>query len=378
VADDTGDVVPPGADGGARLRALRLVSQGLAGPRARTPIDVVDRLLAVQAQDERGFRLAVRSRTTGATAADVDRALAGRQLLVTWLNRGTLHLVRPDDYRWVHPLVAPRVLPGVVRRLGQLGAGPRDIERRVDTVLGALGDEGPLDRHALRDRLDAAGVPTAGQTLVHLLAVASLHGHVVRGPVVDGRHAFVLVDDWLGTAPAPLDRDEALGRLARRYLAGHAPATPRDLATWAGITLGDARTGFAAAGDDVVATPEGTVPADGRPDPPADALPRLLGPFDPVLHGWQDRAPFVGRHRSVVTTNGIFRACCLVDGRVVGTWTLPSGRVTIDLLESVAAPARAALAEDADDVLRFLGRRPAPVRMDGPGVGTRHRRRASG
>ena len=35
----------------------------------------------------------------GSTAADVDRALSEeRSLLITWLNRGTLHLVRSEDY----------------------------------------------------------------------------------------------------------------------------------------------------------------------------------------------------------------------------------------------------------------------------------------
>ena len=55
-------------------------------------VEVVGRILAVQAQDGRGARLAVRSRTTGGTAIAVDQALAERRLVVTWLNRGTLHL----------------------------------------------------------------------------------------------------------------------------------------------------------------------------------------------------------------------------------------------------------------------------------------------
>src|SRR5256885_11574903 len=46
----------------------------LSGPRARSPVDVVGRLLAVQAQDWRAARLAIRARSSGLTAADVDRA----------------------------------------------------------------------------------------------------------------------------------------------------------------------------------------------------------------------------------------------------------------------------------------------------------------
>ncbi len=353
-------------DGADRVRALRLRSQGLTGTGVTDPVAVVGRLLAVQAQDERGFRLAIRSRTTGLTGSDVDDALDRRRLVVTWLNRGTLHLVRSDDYRWLHPLTAPRVVTGVERRLRQCGVDPRAEERGVATIVGALESAGPLTRHQLRERLEHAGVPTAGQALVHLLAATSLRGLVVRGPVVDGHHAFVSVADWLGPAPTAVDRDEALGRLARRYLNGHAPAVPRDLATWAGITLTDARAAFARVADELVETPDGFV-VDGDPSAivPLTGV-RLLGPFDPLLHGWHDRDLFVGVHRSVVTTNGIFRAVCLVHGRVVGTWTLPSTRVEIALLERVDASERAALAEDAGDVLRFLGRSDRPPRVTGP------------
>ena len=71
----------------------------LAGERASDPVAVARRLLAVQGQDQRGARLAIRARSDGLTAADVDRALSeDRSLLITWLNRGTLHLIASEDY----------------------------------------------------------------------------------------------------------------------------------------------------------------------------------------------------------------------------------------------------------------------------------------
>jgi len=343
-------------DAGATLRAHRLRSQLLSGPSARTPEEVVGRILAVQAQDERGLRLAVRSRSTGLTAADVDAALDDRRLVVTWLNRGTLHLVRTEDYRWLHSLTAHRVLPGVHRRLRGLGVDPATEERGVAVVIAAVEDEGPLSRRQLRDRLEASGVPTAGQALIHLLASASLQGLVVRGPMVDGHHAYVSVERWLGPPPAGDDRVELLERLGRRYLAGHAPAGPRDLAAWAGITLGDARAALSAV-DGKAGAPRRRAPSL----PP----PRLLGPFDPLLHGWASRSPFVGDHGPVVTTNGIFRPSCLVGGRVVGTWTAPAPGIVIDLFEEVDDGVRTALGRDARRVERFLGRPARPVSWRG-------------
>jgi hypothetical protein len=322
----------------------------LTDRRARRPDEVVRHLLAVQAQELVGARLAVRARSRGLTATEVDAALERRELVVTWLNRGTLHLVSAEDYWWLHPLTAPRTATGVRRRLRQEGVSPDQAERGLATVVEAIRCEGPRTRGQLKTRLGEAGVPTAGQALVHVLAAASLAGRVVRGPVVGLEQAYVLVDDWLAPAPAAFDRSAALARLAARYCAGHACASAADLAAWAGITLGDAREGLAAAGE--------AEPCGGRPVP-REALPEpvLLGPFDPVLHGWPDRGWLLGRYRQVVTTNGIFRPTVLVGGRVVGTWTRPSGQVELSLFEEVDPDVRRALTADAADVTRFLGAR---------------------
>ncbi len=48
-----------------RTDLVRLAAQGLTNRKARSAAEVVRHLLAVQAQDPRGARLAVRSRTTG-------------------------------------------------------------------------------------------------------------------------------------------------------------------------------------------------------------------------------------------------------------------------------------------------------------------------
>src|SRR4051794_41589078 len=110
--------------------ARRLTAQLLCGPPAADPSAVCERLLAVQGQDPRGARLAVRARSTGVTAADVDRALTeDRSLLITWLNRGTLHLVRSEDYPWLHALTTPTHFASCRRRLQQEGVSESAGER---------------------------------------------------------------------------------------------------------------------------------------------------------------------------------------------------------------------------------------------------------
>jgi hypothetical protein len=334
--------------------AARITAQGLSGEPARSAEAVTERLLAVQGQDPRGARLAIRARSDGLGAADVDRALGERALLITWLNRGTLHLVRAEDYPWLQALTTPPLQTSCARRLRQEGVSEDDAERGARVVEAALAEEGPLTRPQLRERLDRAGVPTAGQALVHLLFLTALRGITVRGPMAGREHAYALVRDWLGPQPR-VDRGAALAELARRYLVGHGPATDRDLARWAGLPLRDARAGLTAIAGELVELGGGLVDLARRA--PAEPLPppRLLGAFDPLLLGWTSREEIVGPHKLLVTDNGIFRPFALVEGRAVATWRLAAGKLTIEHLGRVTKKDAAALERDAAAVLEYLG-----------------------
>lgn len=334
--------------------AERLTAQGLAGPQLPDPVAVAERLLAVQGQDPRGFRLAVRARTEGLTAADVERAMSEeRSLVVTWLNRGTLHLVRSEDYPWLQALTMRPLLTSSTRRLRQEGVSEAEAERALATIERALRDEGPLTRIELRDRLDSAGVRTEGQAMIHLLFLAAVRGLVVRGPMAGKQHAYVLVRDWLGESP-PVDREKALAELARRYLAGHQPASDRDLAKWAGLPLRDARAGLEAIGAELEGGEGGLLRLAKRAEPEPLPAPRLLGAFDPVLLGWTSREPILGPHTALVTRNGLFHPFAMAGGKAVAKWGMAGGKLTMEPLQRLSAKTSATLEVDAADVARFL------------------------
>jgi hypothetical protein len=336
------------------VTAERCAAQLLGGDPAGSAEEVAGRLLAVQAQDLRGARLAIRARSAGLSASDVDAALARRSLIVTWLNRRTLHLVCAADYWWLQSLTTPQLRTGNSRRLGQEGVPPEDADRAVAAVRAALATDGPMTRSQLRERVAATGVRTEDQAMVHILVLASIRGLIVRGPMAGRDQAFVLVQDWLGTPPSAMSREAALGELARRYLAGHAPAADRDLARWAGIGLRDARLGLARCGAVPRADGLAELPVNPQRTVPALPPPLLLGAFDPLLLGWASRDPIVGPDRRIVTVNGVFRPFALASGRAVATWNIARGQVVLAPFAPLDDRTQAALNVDAADVMRFL------------------------
>jgi len=342
-------LVPRGA-GGQQLLAERLGAQLLAGERAADALGVAARILALQAQNQRGVRMAVRARSAGAGAGEVDRALtAERAMVITWLNRGTLHLVRSEDYNWLHSLTAPGLFTANARRISQEGVSPAQADRAVRAIVRSLGADGPLTREQLGDRVRAARVPTEGQALIHLLMLASLRGLIVRGPM-DGRNQrYVLVRDWLGEQPR-VERDVALAELARRFLRGHGPAGERDLARWSGLALGEVRAGLGAAAGEITEREDGLLEIRGAAPPATVPPPALLGAFDPVLFGWCSREWVTGPHEREIAVGGLFRPFAMIRGRAAATWSMTAGELTLKPLRRISAAERADLALDSQDL----------------------------
>jgi hypothetical protein len=267
----------------AQLRARRAAAQGLHPAAGGPPEAIVGRLLAVQAQDLRAARLALRARAPDAfRAEDVDAALReDGPLVVAWLMRSTLHLVRREDHAWLLALTAPTQEAGTRRRLGQLGVSPDAAERAVAIVERALADEGPLSRAALADRMAAKGIPTEGQATPHLIALAARRVGAVLVVADAGRAGVRAVARPRAAAHGPRRRPgRARTPLARRARAGHG-RRPRRLGRPAA-----ARRPRRARGD-LPRAPRGgrrtssTSPERDAPAPRGRAPARLLPAFDP-------------------------------------------------------------------------------------------------
>lgn len=346
------------------LLGERIARHGLGSTRVDSPAAATALTAAVQAQDSLAARLGVRVRATDITDADVVQAIeTDRTIVRTWLMRGTIHLVHARDLRWMVRLLGPAVARKFRTRWRQLGLTDDVLERAVAALPELLAD-GPRNRHEIRARLDERGVTLDSpdpQAHTHALVYASTMGVICRGPD-RGRHAtFALIDDWLPDVPAGPAGDDAAAELARRYFAAYSPATVHDFGAWS--ALAHARP-VALIRDEL--TP---VDIDGRPGfrlgsvEPERGV-RLLPAFDNYLIGYKDRAAILdpALHEQVYQ-GGMIRPTVLVDGQVVGTWSLEraKGRVRVRPFAPLAKAVRRGLDAELAELCRYFGRDLDPV-----------------
>jgi hypothetical protein len=356
----------------ARLQAQHLIHESL-GPNAVA--DLVGSVGGLQAQDPAAARLAVRARSAGLTAAQVERArVEERSVVRTWSVRGTLHLVRSEDLAWLLPLVGPPFIRGNARRCAELGLDEPAMARALKLLTGALADHGPLTRAEVTDYLAARGLRLEGQARPHLLGRAALEGLVCFGPDREGEPTYVRLDDWLGPLSL-VSREAALSEVGRRYLSAYAPAGPDDLAAWSGLPRADVRaawqaTDAASTTVDTVLGPLRTLAeqsaarrqaelrrAAGTTNPTV----RLLGAFDTYLLGYRSREPIVDRQFAtrINAGGGLISPVILVDGQAVGTWRLHRKAMSLEVrlapFERLTPALDGALEAEAADVGRVLG-----------------------
>ncbi|WP_128548032.1 winged helix DNA-binding domain-containing protein [Larkinella soli] len=308
------------------LLAFRLHSQHLARPRFRTPGEVVSWFGAMQAQDYLGALWAVGHRIPGMTEAAVEQALADRTVVRTWPMRGTLHFLAPQDLRWMLDLLATRVVLKNRNLYRKAGLEEAALNKSREVLISALEGGRQCTRPELYDLLHRAGIPTDGNQGLHILGILAQQGLICFGPRRGKQPTFVLLEEWVPPA-RPLDRDEAVAELTRRYFTSHGPASVHDFAWWSGLTQAEIKTGLElnTGGLERVVVEGVTywMPKD-RPDPDLQTGEVCLLPsFDEYLVAYKDRiAPLgtVDQKRIVASANGIFSPVIVVEGRVAGLW----------------------------------------------------------
>jgi hypothetical protein len=363
-----------------QIAAERLANQHIAGPSLENPADVVAWLGAVQAQDYPGGLWAVGLRTRNGTEALVERALADRPILRTWLMRGTLHFVAARDARWMVDLLASRAIASAASRWRQLELDEQVFARCRKLVVKALEGGRQLTRTAVYALLAQAKISTAESRGLHILGRLAHDGLICFGAREGKQQTFALLAEWAPGARA-MAREESLAELARRYFTSHGPATWRDFAWWSGLKAADARAAIDLArphlARDVLGAQEfwrGT--SSRRAAPQALTAAYLLPPFDEYTVAYKDRTAVLDPgHAKHAQAGGMLSPIIVIDGQVVATWKRSRGRdaatITPSFFGKVTAEQAQKTARAAERYGQFLDL-PVVVRH-GSELGSRNR-----
>jgi hypothetical protein len=335
------------------LNRAALARQLLLEPAPLGPTAAIEHLVGVQAQWPPAPYVGIWTRTTGFRREALERELAAGTIVKATVMRQTLHLVTRRDYGVLHAALsgtnfpwrsalAARLAPSV-RRFAQ--AGPVSVPEalaHVEREHGLTGNEAHRAWRAARVRAH----------VVHHHETALWHARP------QGR--FVAIDE-----PEQHDPVEARAEVLRRYLGAFGPASRRDMVAWSMMHVPEIRASLdrlevrrfrGEDGRELLDVPDGPLP---DPDTPAPV--RFLPKWDNALLAWADRTRILPEpyRRVVIGQNGDVAQTFLVDGLVAGTWRVAGGRVVATPFETLPAPARAALAVEAERLEAFLGESPA-------------------
>jgi hypothetical protein len=350
---------------------LRLAAQGLLAPEFESPADAVRWMTAMQAQDLQAALWAVGLRVRNAGLDTVRSALDEGLVVRSWPMRGTLHLLAPEDLRWILDITADRLIRGMGGRHRELGIDARDVDAARDAALELVSGGGAATRQQLFAAFEAAGQSTAGQRGIHLLGVLCQRAWLVQGPLAGNQQLIKAFDEWIPKS-RELDRAEGIAELALRYMLSHGPATERDFAWWSNTPVTEVRSALAAVKDQLVELEfEGAsywmAPAtaalldDGVP---GQRSLLVLPGFDEFLLGYTDRSlvlPPDHAQKVVPGGNGVFKKTIVAGGEVVGTWArVSTGRSSavvpelFDETRPLGAAAQVLFAKAAEQQLSFL------------------------
>lgn len=308
-------------------RQLLLERSSLSIPAA------VDQVAGLQTQYAPSGYVGLWTRLTGFERDALTSALEDRSVVQATLMRVTIHVVSAGEY-WAYAAGVRRARRNSVLRAPNRTSDEGQMIEAADRMRAALAD-GP------RTVKELGGLATG------FVGTLGLWVDLVRVPP-SGTWArrradrLALADDWL--PPRDVPEEDGLEHLVRAYLRGFGPAPWRDIASWAGIAVADAKRGGAGIvltryrdedGQELVDLVDADLTDPGTPAPV-----RFLPHWDANLLVHARRTgllPEPYRSRVFSIRNPFSVGTYLVDGTVAGAWSLRDGRVELDPYEPLSS-----------------------------------------
>lgn len=341
------------------LLSARLDGQLLAGHHMQTPLSVVQKLGAVQAQHfdmakwAIGARLSVYSdsdrhshnnpkKLALPTINDIHEAMEKGEIVRTHVLRPTWHIVAGQDLLWTLQLTAPAIKGALFSRDKKLGIIEKEYVKSDEAIQRILEDQQALNRQDLITALAENGFTMDEYRSNHYIMHAELNGIICSGPVKDDKHTYALAENILGKHYAKavllkdkLQGDSAVIELAKRYFTTRGPATLQDFAWWSGLGMTVIRKAVMALGKSIERQQQGDTVFYQIPGAKTNIVKegnglglQLLPAFDEYLISYKDRSKMLSSKYTsqIITVNGLFRPAIIRQGKVIGGWQVDKGK----------------------------------------------------
>ncbi|MFJ5232312.1 winged helix DNA-binding domain-containing protein [Kitasatospora sp. NPDC088391] len=357
------------------LNRTLLQRQFLTERTARPVLDVVEHLVALQAQEPNWPYLGLWTRVAGFRLGDLSDLLGDGRVVRSATLRSTQHLASGADFRRLRHLLQP-VLDRTSRAahftattadldLAELLAAGRELTTgrtvRRRELARALAERFPG-----RDGRVLAGAVELRIPMVHDPATAAWGSWGTRSnvAVTPAEHLLGPLAPDLSDGPARTgesDRPAGSGvePLVLRYLAAFGPAGVKDLQAWSGLTrlrgvLDAMRSRLRVFrdehGTELFDLPEAVLAPADLPLPV-----RFLPAFDNLLLGHADRTRVLADpdRRLVMPGRALVHPTFLVDGFVHGIWSLKGATLRITPFRPLSAADTREVRAEAERLLAF-------------------------
>jgi hypothetical protein len=314
---------------------------------------VLERVGGLQTQNAPSGYVGLWSRSTVSDRAALTDALERRSVIHAWVMRVTIHMVSRRDYWSLTEAVRE------ARRSWWMRAFRRPYtEDEIAAIAGRvreLLEDGPMRRAEIVRRLGIDAPTWTGVGLWLDLVRIPPQGTWDR-PRADN---YGLADWWIG--PSTSTREQGVELALRRYLGGFGPAPVRDIASWAGLPVGEITVAAKrmrlhrfrdADGGELLDLPRLPIPDAETPVPV-----RFLPTFDAVLLANCRRAgilPEEYRTRIFGTKTPHSVGTVLVDGAVAAAWRPQGRRVAVEPFRRLDAATRREVAAEAEKLAVFI------------------------
>jgi Winged helix DNA-binding domain len=338
----------------------RLATQMLQGEGLPRAADVVRLLGCVQSQEYAHALWSLGMRTSGLRAAEVQAEFDRGDFLRTHILRPTWHLVAAEDIRWILEVTAPRVQKLNQTIYRQEGLDLATLDRGLALIVEELEGGRYRDRAELGQALADRRLVSQRLGLAYIVMNAELQGVICSGPMRGRQQTYALLEERV---PRSADAAGDAAELARRFFAGHGPASVPDLARWSSLTSSQCRDALAAVKDRLDCVTVEGVELWFDPDAPrarqsSEAL--LLPLYDELTLSY----PMINFPQATGHPHNpgedLFVGCVIIAKTNVGTWRRTvKGRkmiMEIALAPGVLQRSRSLVAAAASKLATFQGK----------------------